>query len=306
MKVARKPGRALLLASIRPHRNTLSFREEEICQTCFPGVTIESLYQSYTAKAERVFSFKCLKEPSPTYLGVELELEDRTIANLLSTWRVLKDHAIIKRDGSVSGGIEICSAPATIAIHKEEFKSFFAIVDKIKLHAKDNCGMHVHVDRAKLSELQIGKMLSFFYNKDNKTFINKIAGRKDNSYCTLDQERKMGSGVFFDTTKGGSYTKQLVRKQTEGRYTGLNLTPSATIEFRIFASTTDYNKFVINLEFVQSMVDFTRGSALTVKSIKDFSEKKVYLSFLVSNKKEYPNLYTFVKENLPKELQGCN
>lgn len=276
---------------------------EEICQICYPGITIHSIFQQYSAKAEREFSFKSVeKERNPLYLGVELELENRTNTNLISTWKVLKDHAIIKRDGSVTNGIEICSAPATYESHKTEFKSFFNIVKNSGLEAKDNCGMHIHVDKTSLSQLQIGKMLSFLYNKENVTLINKIAGRKDNSYCTLSHDRTITSGVYFDNSLSGAYGKKLVRQQSEGRYTGLNLSPSSTIEFRIFASTISYDIFLKNLEFVQSIVDFTKPSAISVKSLKDYTRGEVYLNFINQNKKMYPNLSLFLKS----ELQGCN
>lgn len=270
--------------------------EDSICQVCNPGVTVESIYQQYSARAERVFQFKSKKEDGikPLFLGVELELENRTSQNLLATWKLLKTHAIIKRDGSVSSGIEICSAPATYNVQKEEFKAFFDNVAAMKLLAKENCGMHVHVDRANLTELQIGKMLSFMYNKENRDFINKISGRKDNSYCSLEHNQKLTSGVSYVDQSDVQYGRRLRRTQSSGRYTGLNLAPEKTIEFRIFASTVSYTVFLKNLEFVKSMIDFTKPSAVQVKSIKDFAEKEVYLAFLQNNKRDYPNLVQFL------------
>lgn len=270
---------------------------EEICQTCYPGVTVGSLMQSYSSKAESVFSFKQKKEDgkTPLFLGVELELENRTSQNLLATWKKLKDHVIIKHDGSVSGGLEICSAPATISVHKEEFKPFFDVVENIKLEARANCGMHVHVDRSGLTELQIGKILSFMYNKANRPFINKIAGRKDNSYCSLAEEKSFTSGVYYDANTSVDYTHRLRRGASE-RYSGINLTNGATIEFRIFASTVSYDEFNKNLEFVKSMIDFTKMGAVNVKSLKDFESQEVYTNFVKKNRKEYPNLFKFISE----------
>ncbi|MDE1867787.1 MAG: amidoligase family protein, partial [Thaumarchaeota archaeon] len=232
------------------------------------------------------------------FLGVELELENRTSSNLLNTWKTLKDHAIIKRDSSVSNGLEICTAPASISVHKEEFKDFIDMVKNSTLEARSTCGMHVHVDRANLTELQIGKILSFMYNKQNKKLINKIAGRKDNNYCSLEYEKSVTSGVYFDESSDRDYRKKLHRSQSEGRYTGVNLSPAHTIEFRIFASTISYEEFSKNLEFVQSMIDFTKPSAVNVKSLKDFENKEVYLNFVKENRKQYPNLFQFLKEEL--------
>jgi len=58
-----------------PDCNTLTFLnlEENICETCHPGVSVENIFQQYSAKAERVFSFKQKdNEKHPTYLGIEL------------------------------------------------------------------------------------------------------------------------------------------------------------------------------------------------------------------------------------------
>lgn len=280
-----------------PDCGSLYYGEEEICQTCHPGITVDNIYQQYSARAERVFQFKSKKEDGkkPLFLGVELELENRTSKNLLRTWKLLKDHAIIKRDGSVSEGIEICTAPATISIHKESFKEFFSEVKDLKLLAKANCGMHVHVDRATLTELQIGKMLSFMYNKENRAFLNKIAGRKDNNYCSLSGEKTVTTGIYYDQNVAGNYRQKLRRNAGGGRYTGINLTNNATIEFRIFASTVSYEEFSKNLEFVQSLVDFTKPGAVNVKTLKDFQSKDVYMNFVKENRKIYPNLFQFLK-----------
>lgn len=284
-----------------PDCNTLYFESGEnlLCPHCYPGVTRESIFQSYSARAERVFEFKHKKSDgkTPLYLGVELELENRTDENLISTWKLLRKHAIIKRDGSVSNGLEICTAPASLAVHEEEFKAFFEKVKDLNLRAESNCGMHVHVDRSNLTELQIGKMLAFMYNKENIKFINTIAGRKDNNYCSLKFEKTFTSGLYFDGDTSKEYRKSLRRNASEGRYTGLNLTPAKTIEFRIFASTIVFEEFMRNLEFVQSMVDFTKPSAVTVKSIKDYEKKEVYLNFLKENRKQYPRLFAFVSSN---------
>lgn len=78
----------------------------------------------------------------------------------------------------------------------------------------------------------------------------------------------------------------------------MNLSPPYTIEFRIFASTTSYEEFSKNLEFVQSMVDFTKPSAVNVTSLKDFGKQEVYLKFVKENRKTYPNLFQFLKSDM--------
>lgn len=155
----------------------------EECTACAHRYEI----RRYGTKAEDIFPFKDDGEKNPVYMGIELEYED-CLNQRKAVVDALKDHVIIKADGSIRYGFEICTAPATIGVHKKAFQDFFG---KAKLAIKSNCGMHVHVDRRKMGELQLGKLLSFMYKKDNESFITVIAGRNfaKNYYCRAEVER---------------------------------------------------------------------------------------------------------------------
>jgi hypothetical protein len=48
----------------------------------------------------------------------------------------------------------------------------------------ENCGMHVHINKAALSPLQIGKMLVFLNSTVLRDQITTIAQRESNVFCT--------------------------------------------------------------------------------------------------------------------------
>ncbi len=229
----------------------------------------------HSDRATTSLPFKQGKEAHRTFLGVELELEGHSRSEFKSL-NTIKEHAIFKRDGSLNNGVEICSAPATLGVHKEEFKKFFDALTEngSNLEAQSSCGMHVHIDRKKLSTLHVANLCLFLNNPDNETPIVKIAGRYSNSYC----ERINHKYNDFTINTGGS-----------SRYRRVNLTNSATVELRLFASTTNYKDFCARLEFTQASVDYTRPGETNIpcKAIPMWSNFKDYV---LSHKKFYPNL----------------
>lgn len=280
---------------ITPTNNYLYSKGKRIKVACFVDTPIETheefmqrneppLLKNYNTKATDYFQFKVGKKvPKPIFMGIELELEGASIPVIKATNDLLKHHCIIKRDGSLREGLEICSAPATLDVHTEEFKSFF---EKIPgdLSAKSSCGMHVHVEKKHLSALQLGKIIKFINDPNNLEAIVKVAGRQPNNYCAR-KDRKVSS--FF------------TNKQTFSKYEMVNMSPSETLEFRIFASTTDYKTFCKNLEFCKALIDYTAPSACHATSLKDmlmFGTFKQYV--MKQHKKTYPHLQQFLSENI--------
>lgn len=230
----------------------------------------------HSDRATTTLPFKQGKEAHRTFLGVELELEGHSRDEFKSL-NTIKDHAIFKRDGSLNNGVEICSAPATLLVHEAEFKKFFDAMEAngSNLEAQGSCGMHVHIDRKKLSTLHIANLCLFLNNPDNETPIVKIAGRSSNSYCERTNHRY--NDFTISTGSSGS------------RYRRVNLTNSATVELRLFASTTNYKDFCARLEFTQASVDYTRPGETNIpcNAIPMWSNFKEYV---LSHKKFYPNL----------------
>lgn len=227
----------------------------------------------YNEKATNHFNFKQGLNPVyRTFLGVELELENLTSKNETILTKTLKNHCIFKRDGSVKEGVEICSAPATLDVHKTEFASFFENTEKT-LQVKANCGLHVHVNRQGLGKVQLAKIIMFMNNPDNNIQIEHLAGRVANNYCRRQQ-----------------YIWRADLPETESsRYSRINTSPSQTIEFRLFAATLSFTIFLSNLEFVQAIVDYTATGEHAI-SIKDILKWENFINYIKNKKHFYPNL----------------
>lgn len=243
--------------------------------------------QQHSAKATSTFSFKFnskTKDTAPPlfpdikpphlFLGIELELEGLSPKEFQNL-NILKQHAIFKRDGSLNNGVEICSAPATIDIHKQEFEPFFqSLIDKkSKLEAKPNCGVHIHIDRAKLSTLHIATLYQLVNKPENRPQLTALSGRQPNTYC---QAHETGYNHF-------------TQKEEDQKYRMLNLKPTDTIELRIFASTTKYPVFCRYLELAQALVDYTKPGFLGIP-ISKLPLWEHFKSYVVKHPKSYPTL----------------
>lgn len=208
--------------------------------------------------------------------GIELEVEakgDREDAAERVLGKLGDDYCVLKHDGSLGPeGFEIVTRRDSVAVHKKHWDKFFADDPAKYLSSWTNgrCGMHVHVSKAPLSQLQLGKMLCFLNDPFNEEMVVKIAGRRSERWSKI--EKKKVSDV----------------KHGHERYVALNIT-NKTAEFRIFKGTLNRLAFYKNLEFCEALVEFT-GPAQ--RSIMDATSWKVFCEWLPH--KSYPNLYDFL------------
>jgi hypothetical protein len=131
-----------------------------------------------------------------------------------------------------------------------------------------------------MGEMQIGKLLSFLYKEENRSFLVMVAGRDfyKNHYCIAESPLKPTDGV-----KG---TLQGVSRTNRGKYQALNLSPNNTIEFRIFAPPLDEKTLFARLEFVKALVDFTRPAVVSVREADNLNK---FITWAKAHKKDYPN-----------------
>jgi hypothetical protein len=236
------------------------------------------------------------------YLGVEMEFEcaqgfdgfrDELVfdANIsINGAQPNEPFCIFKHDGSLKGsrpdgsggdyGFEMCSRPASIEEQKKRWKLFFNNLPE-GMAVSARCGMHIHISKAALTPLQIGKIISFIHNPENGKFISKIAGR--------------GSCTFSDFSVAKS-CKHALRKylSTFNHYSAVNILNGATLELRIFSGTTSFASFAKNLEFMHALAKFTVPG---IVSIREARSVKAFVEFLSKNRKFYPYLVSFLANN---------
>ena len=169
--------------------------------------------------------------------------------------------AFMKGDSTIpesSRGFEIVSAPATLLHHRTAWESFFHNSAKyLRSYTLHGCGMHVHASRAGFKgKLHQGKFVRFYNSKENKEFIEHIAGRKHDTYAKLDDGKK----VLF-----GTKTRRDSRSSNGGtlKYQAVNVLHKHTLEVRIFKGNCKREGFMKNIEFVHATIAFTGQSSLS-------------------------------------------
>lgn len=268
-----------------------------------------------SAKVPRATGFCSLPSEKPTdkwplpYLGVEIELtftpkrgNDLPPGGIPAS-QVYAEIAnsspgffVLKSDGSIVGaGIEINSAPATLAYHKAgSWNEFFALVkDKSALFtlsawSQSSCGMHIHINKKFFTILGLSKLISFFGNPVNKPEIQGIAGRKENSYNKYKDRS-------FATTLNKPSSDPLEH------YDCLNISTNTTVEFRVFRSSISRAGVYAALEFVDAISHYcNEASAKSFGKAKGEESFIGYLNWLSSN--EDKNKYNERRRKYPYHM----
>ena len=239
----------------------------------------------YSYKPENKFFTYNERKSKTLFYGIELEIEgDKELLENMQ-----KDFFYYKQDGSLDAGFELVTHPLSwiwIKKNKSSIKEMLQYFrnNSCKSHDTTTCGIHIHISRNKISDIQLSKICNFFTY--NQKFVLKISQRvKENldSWSSLTTENK--SAVKY--VKDGNYR----------RYVAINLQNKNTIEFRIFRGNLNFNSFMKNLEFINSIIEFTN-----VTGYSKSSDINLYYKFLSSHKNQYRNLINFIKAKIGANL----
>lgn len=199
-----------------------------------------------------------------------------------------EDFVIIKHDGSLTNGFEIVTAPADIHAHRAYWPKItrFNGAEKLRAWDTDTCGMHVHVSKASLTTLQVGRILLFINHANNRKFVQKVAGRSAERWSK-----------YVPKELRDSLTRD------DDKYVAVNTKHDATIEFRIFRGTIHPRHIVRNIEFVDAVCQFCYSAS---RSFKDLMNTKDFIQFCADNRREYPlfNEWLVLHKHLPERKLG--
>ena len=253
---------------------------EHLCASC------NALYQPlpYNTRIEEMLPTEDTKD---VLMGIELEYEQLTAKDVACS---LKGHALAKRDSSILNGVEVVTRPASLKTHKEKLQNFYK---SCKVAAASNTGMHVHIDKKRLSNYQIGFMLEFLNKGELIPHIELIAGRpySTNTYCRADSSKKMTWGL---SSVEYTFDKRLYQSRTPtNKYSPFNTGKEKTVEIRIFASPNSYEECVARLDFVNALIHYSSPYSISVKSLKDKFNWDTFKAFIVANRKEFPDFYNY-------------
>jgi hypothetical protein len=253
-----------------------------VCDICynFYGSSINV----YETKPKLEFQGK-----PPHYYGIELECE---LENQKKQQRGKKadevqalfgDFVVLKEDGSLTCGFEICSQPASLEEHLIRWQPFFKSMptNLVSFNSiNNNCGLHVHCSKKPLSLLTIAKIVVFVNDVKNQTFIEVIAGRKPNNYFQLAEKKH--------STVRRIPNGQLRRSD---RYEAVNLVNKDTIEFRIFKGTLKKESFFKAIEFCDALIHFCMMANYGINYCRELDN---FVSYVTMRQTDYPHLYAFI------------
>jgi hypothetical protein len=235
--------------------------------------------------------------PAYMYAGHEIEMysddEDfddveHTLAQVNDLYRKLnpltrnRKCAIAKRDGSLDeygpGGFELVTVPLTT-------EQVYGIFGAFKTLGNGRCsawnmgedvGHHIHLSKAAIGPLTLGKLLVFMNAEPNRAFLEAIA-------C-----RPAGFNKFR--------TKRLTQTENSDRYEVLNVT-NTTVEFRLFKSNLYSRAILKNHEFAVAAVKFCEQAAHgfgAVESSLDPLHFVNFRNFVAVNRSAYRYLHEFL------------
>lgn len=261
-------------------------RWSDDCDTDDDGVVVCSHCRNPRRRNPRLVSDYCdrsanhMKPESKDAIlfGIELEVEAKggdTGAGAEWVRQYLPDaYVCLKHDGSLgAGGFEIVTRPDSVEVHKKYWGPLLGAQPGKVLQSwqTGRCGMHVHVSRRGLSQLQLGKMLCFLNDPANEGFVCKVAGRRNSRWSRIEKKK------VTDIRRPYAVAD---------RYVALNLCNSRTVEFRIFKGTLSTRGFFKNLEFCAALVEFTAPCKASLADATDYTRFCEWLSY-----KTYPHLY---------------
>jgi hypothetical protein len=229
------------------------------------------------------------------FLGVELEVE-RTqtaedgkgkIAQRIADWvnnqagDITADKHVdqllyFERDGSLSDGFEMVTAPMGLDDHARLWKTALSptLTRQLRSHDTTTCGLHVHVSREGLSDLQISKMVCFVNDPDNRPLIEAVARRYGNHFCGVSRKRLANA-----------------HERDGNRYQAVNLCNSKTIEFRIFKGTLKYGAVMAAIEFTNAVTDFCNPTGAAGFNLKTAAFLDFINSVAMRKRTRYLRLY---------------
>jgi hypothetical protein len=237
------------------------------------------------------YTIKGPKEPASTLYGVELEAcSDYSPKEIIAAQKDL--FFILKQDSSITGSkierYEMVTVPASLRAHKRLWAEFFEKVDyrQFDTTKETGNGMHVHIDRKAFSKAHLNRFTWFIINPANKDFL----------FTVSERPTKRNLDEWANTPNTSAYSKKvkaaICAVTLNGRMRGaVHFKANKTVEVRIFKGIVSYATVVKNLEFVDSVVEFTRVTNLSQVTLKNYFS---WLSTQPSNK--YTVLRTFFTE----------
>ena len=299
----------------------LTLNEDGICTICLQNACgVYDYHYKPNALFHRVYKNELvISEFGKKYrhYGVEIETDARP-GRILTTDKLASLCKLISRgktdyekllyviyDSTCS--FEFVSHPFTWKYFnkygKDVFKNLFNVLKSDGFYSQNasDSGIHIHVSKASIKRTSIIKVLSLIYNKDNYDFILDVSQRDEDrlsNWASIDLDL---GGIKNPLTYLARHSNDRGRiERVIERSTAINLTPSNTIEYRLFNGSLNLNTLTKNIQFVKSTLDWADSVSLE----EAIEESQIsYLKFLKKNQKSYYDLCFYLNKRRWFEFQ---
>jgi len=268
---------------------------KEIDKTMYMGIELEVTPSKYI--------HDILKQSGLSNIDRRAYEAQTFCASIINEFLNKKGIGIMKSDISIINehisGFEIVSVPGTHRWHmteawegffKEDYpdnekdlapSTFLAGWSNNGENERPSCGIHIHISKAAINQLQLGRLLQFTGDPNNRVFIEDIAGRKESRYAKIvDKKIKQGKALSTDHRILPRFTPGIEREAIN-----LNTNGKPTIEIRIFRSNVAKAGFMKNIDFVHALV--TWCNIASNKDIQGTKAVNAFVTWCAHNRGQY-------------------
>lgn len=236
------------------HRDDANYHNDyPYCDECYERFSHSSI-NSYDYKPEPVFYGS-----GDLFYGIELEIDgggeyDSNATRILDIANSDNNVLYAKHDGSLNEGFELVSDPCTLDYHKNNINWQGIMDTAVNLgycsHNTDSCGLHIHVNRSAFGDTyeeqeQVIARIVYFVEHH----WNELVRFSRRSKSNLDR----WAARYATISDSAQKTYKDAKNKHLGRYVAVNLTNSATIEFRIFRGTLKYKTMLAALQLTDEI-----------------------------------------------------
>lgn len=268
--------------------------DEGLCSKCFNNKYWNKHNYSYRPDI-KFYGEQVRKDTdNPIWYGLELEYGLKTKTEMSRLLKKYKGEVIIKDDVSIRGTekAELVSQPMSFTrlMGKDSFLKDIPSLDSEGDNTENGC--HVHMSRTAFKDNRHYGLFYFLLYKD-VPFVEYIGNRSLTTYCKCKPSGKVN-------------TKDNTSLESD-RSVMLNENNKATVEARFFLGTNDEAKVKVYVQFLDSLIKYTKYHKHTVTLAKWFR-------YVTKYKTKYPELFKKVSDysgtlegtityNVPKEYK---
>lgn len=243
------------------------------------------------------------KRKSQVFLGLELEMEvtsdysrsDKAemILNNLKNYRAdngnLYTYCLLENDGSLNNGFEMVTGYTGLDVHEKQLSFFKNPIRGLRSHDTQTCGLHIHIDKKRMSLNHATKMILFINDSGNQKLIKTIARRTSSRFAKIANKK-----ADYSWLKSAKRSGDPLCNLNEDRYESLNFQNDNTVEFRLFKGTLKFESIMACLEFTYATWFFCKDYGYQDLTSENF----IKFICLDQNKSDTKYLRAYLKAHL--------